>query len=127
MEFQKTEIMYYAVLWGITFVAGVVRTIRDHDYESSWDVLAVGAVGGFWGFVVVGVCTHFGPSISDFGWAYLAVSAGIGLVGKEQERLMRRLLRGAIEKLTGIDIERIDDSDFDELPTEQDEQPEKRK
>ena len=109
MDFQSRDIIYYAVMWTLTFLAGVSRTLRDRDYERGWDVLSVGACGGFWGFCFVGICSYFGPGIADFGWGYLAIAAFIGLLGKEQEKLMRRLIFAGIEKATGIEADEGED------------------
>ena len=112
MEFESRDIIYYSVMWALTFLAGVSRTLRDRDYERPGDVFSVGAVGGFWGFCVVGICSYFGPSIVDFGYGYLAISAFIGLLGKEQERLMRRLMFSAIARITGLESdEEIDEQE----------------
>ena len=83
--------------------------MRDRNYQRAGDIFSVGAVGGFWGFCVVGVCSYFGPSIAAFGYGYLALSTFIGLLGKEQEKLMRRLMFAAIEKITGIKADEEDD------------------
>lgn len=92
VAFNSIEVMYFAVLWTLAFAAGACRTIRDNSYQHAWDCLTVGAVGGFYGFAVVAICSYYGPSISDFGWGYLGVSTAIGALGKEQEHIMRQVL-----------------------------------
>ena len=89
MAFTLIEVVYFAVLWLLAFTAGACRTLRDHSYLHVWDVLAVGAVGGFYGFSTVAVFSYYGPSIVEFGWGYLGLASAIGALGKEQEKIMR--------------------------------------
>ena len=89
VAFTLVEVVYFAVLWLLAFAAGTCRTLRDHSYQHVWDVLAVGAVGGFYGFSTCAVFSHYGPSVTEFGWGYLGVAAAIGALGKEQEKFMR--------------------------------------
>ena len=92
MAFNSIEVVYFAVLWSLAFAAGAFRTIRDHRFKHGWNCLSSGAVGGFYGFSGVAICSYYGPSITDFGWGYLGVATAIGALGKEQEHIMRQVL-----------------------------------
>ena len=102
MAFLQEDVTYYVVMWVVTFLAGALRTIRDNEHQRLWDVVPVGAVGGFWGFAVVTICSYYGPSIDSFGWPYLGISAAVGLLGKEQERLLKTAFNKIIYRLIGI-------------------------
>ena len=104
MEFNATEVQYFATLWLLTFSVGVFRTLRDRDYQSLWDCVCAGGVGGFYAFAVVAVCSYYGPDIASGGWAYLGLSAAIGLLGKEQDQIMRALFRWAAGKFFGSEF-----------------------
>ena len=89
VAFTSVEVVYFAVLWSLAFAAGACRTIRDNSYQHVWDCLAIGGVGGFYGFSTVAVFSYYGPSVNDFGWGYLGVATAVGALGKEQEKVMR--------------------------------------
>ena len=101
VAFTTVEVVYYAVLWLLAFLAGITRAARDHNYQQCWDLFAVGAMGGFYGFATVSILSHYGPNIGVFGWGYLGVAAAVGSLGKEQDRVMRWIFVKAIEKITG--------------------------
>ena len=102
MEFTATEVQYYATMWLLAFSAGVFRTLRDRDYQSLWDCVCAGGVGGFYAFAVVSICSYRGPSVGDFGWGYLGMAVAIGVMGKEQDQLMRALFRAGIDRAMKI-------------------------
>ena len=109
MAFQTVEVVYYVVVWTLAFVAGLSRTIRDNDYRCWWDCLAIGVVGGFYGFSTVTILGHYGPAIATFGWGYIGISVAVGSLGKEQDKIMRWLFIRIIEKLTGSKYDEKDD------------------
>ena len=89
--FNSIDVSYFAVLWSLAFVAGLARTLRDRSYINPWDCITIGAVGGFYGFAVVSVCSYYGPSIADFGWGYIGIAIAVGSLGKEQDKIMRAI------------------------------------
>ena len=101
MAFTKQEVIFYTVMWVFTFTAGICRTLRDKDYGSVWDCLAVGGVGGFYGFSIVALCSSYGPDIAVFGWPYIGLSTAIGLLGKEQDKVTRQLFIAVFERVFG--------------------------
>lgn len=111
MEFKTVEVVYFVVVWLLAFIAGLWRTVRDHRYERWWDCFSIGIVGGFYGFATVAVLGSYGPSIDSFGWPYLGLAVAIGLLGKEQERIMRWVFFKALEKVTGSKFDERDAED----------------
>lgn len=105
MEFKTVEVVYFVVVWIIAFGAGLWRTIRDHRYDCWWDCIAVGMVGGFYGFATVTILSPYGPDIAVNGWPYLGLAAIVGALGKEQDKIMRRIASKAIEKIFGVKID----------------------
>lgn len=101
MEFNSIEVDYFVVVWVLAFVAGLSRTVRDHNYERWWDSIAIGMVGGFYGFATVAILGYYGPSITAFGWGYIGLAVVVGSLGKEQDRVMRWLFVKALERMTG--------------------------
>lgn len=101
MEFKTVEVVYYVVVWLLAFIAGLSRTIRDNTYERWWNGVAIGFTGGFYGFSVVTILSHYGPSVGSFGWGYIGLAVVIGSLGKEQDKVMRWVFVKAIEKFTG--------------------------
>ena len=101
MAFIYHEVVYYIVLWSLSFIAGISRAFRDHDYQHPWDAITIGIVGGFYGFATVAVLSHYGPSVSTFGWGYLGIAICVGTLGKEQDKVMRWVLTKILSKLIG--------------------------
>ena len=102
MAFDPQEVQYYIVMWLLAFTAGIFRTLRDRDYQSLWDCVCAGGVGGFYAFAVVSICSYRGPAVSDSGWGYLGLAVAIGVMGKEQDQLMRALFRAGIDRAMKI-------------------------
>lgn len=111
MEFQSIEVVYFIVVWVLAFVSGLSRTVRDHNYERWWDCLAIGVVGGFYGFATVTILGYYGPSIATFGWGYIGLAVVVGALGKEQDKFMRWLFLKVLEKATGSKYDEGNDSD----------------
>jgi hypothetical protein len=105
VEFNSVEVVYFAVLWLLSFIAGISRTVRDHAYKCCWDCISIGMVGGFYGFSTVTILGHYGPSIATFGWGYIGLAVIVGSLGKEQDKIMRWLFIRLLEKLTGSKYE----------------------
>ena len=101
MEFNSIEVVYFVVVWVLAFVAGLSRTVRDHNYERWWDCISIGMVGGFYGFATVTILGYYGPSVVTFGWGYIGLAVVVGSLGKEQDRVMRWLFVKALERMTG--------------------------
>lgn len=105
MAFNHIEVVYYGVLWVLAFVAGLSRSIRDHDYQHCWDAITIGMVGGFYGFAIVAVVSYYGPSVHSFGWGYIGLAICVGTLGKEQDKVMRWVLTKILSKILGSDVE----------------------
>ena len=101
MEFKTIEVVYFVVVWLLSFLSGISRTIRDDTYKRWWDCVSIGMVGGFYGFATVTILAYYGPSVATFGWGYIGLAVVIGSLGKEQDKFMRWLLVKALEKITG--------------------------
>lgn len=96
------ELSFFAAVFAIAFVAGVSRAIRDDDYGTFGQCFCLGICSGSLGFCCVALALGPGHVPVGFDWFYLGLSALVGLVGKEQDRLIRFLL-SRIFKAVGID------------------------
>jgi hypothetical protein len=102
VEFQFHETLFYVVTWIIGVLSSSIRVLCSHQYDKPLDVLSIGLSGGFFSFAVVGIYAHYSASDTTSPFFYLAVSALVGLLGKEQDRLGRVLL-GKVFKTFGLE------------------------
>ncbi len=101
MDSKQTKSFFLAALWLVAFTSAVARSCagaatrgRRGNRLSVGDHLAISASSGFATVCIMGICI-MGLS-ADFVAVnreyFLAIAAGIGMLGKEQHGLMRNLL-----------------------------------
>lgn len=97
---------FWAVVWVLAATAGTLRALRDSDYRDCLSLVSVGLFSGMVGFGVVAVLV--GSSGNHIGHEpyYLGLSALLGLMGKEQDRLMRYVITTVFEKIGVPDLSR---------------------
>jgi hypothetical protein len=93
LPFEVEEAAYYTCVWVIAAMAGISRASGDHRINGICSFFNIGTLSGFTGFAVVslaigGTDGHIGRE-----FVYLGISALVGLAGKEQERLIRFMLK----------------------------------
>jgi hypothetical protein len=87
------EIIFFAVVWAVAFMATVFRSIRDRDSHSFWHCLAFGFTAGFLASGIIAVLVGRTPAgVGVTPWYWIGVSALIGLLGKEQDKVLRFVL-----------------------------------
>lgn len=87
------QVIFFSLVWAVAFVAAFARAIRDRDYVSLTNNLALSCTAGLLSFGSVCVLGA-GDSGDDHGaWYYLGVSALIGLFAKEQDKFGKALLQ----------------------------------
>ena len=95
---MDSSYLYWAGLWGIAAAAGTIRALRDSDYRDLCSLASVGLFSGMAGFGIIAVFAggldgHTGRELR-----YLGLAALIGLMGKEQDRLVRYVVSQALKK-----------------------------
>lgn len=93
MEGSTANLVYYGTVFAIGAIIAACRVVRDHDSGNLWDLLAISVQGGFWSFGVVGVLGHYWSDINVNHILGMALSALVGLAGKEQDKYLRQILR----------------------------------
>ncbi len=92
------EVIFFALVWSIAFLATVFRSIRDGDSRSVWNCIAFGFTAGFLSSGIIAVLVGRNPNnIAGTHWYWLGVSALIGLLGKEQDKVLRFVLSGVLK------------------------------
>lgn len=97
-----TEWQFWSTIWAIAAASGIARTLRDSDYHDLLDVVSVGLFSGMVGLGVVAFWV--GSSGGHIGNEprYMGLSALLGLMGKEQDRLVRCIISKAFQ-VSGVD------------------------
>lgn len=95
---EAAEAQFYAAVYFAAACAGVCRTVRDNDYQSVSNLLGLGACSGFLGFVCVSLLSGGNGSADGFEFYYWGVAALVGLLGKEQDKLIRWLVKQLFAK-----------------------------
>lgn len=91
------EIVFYGLVWVVAFAASLFRAIRDGESGSAGHGCALGVTAGFVSFGVVSIWVNSNSSSVNLPWYWIGVSALIGLLGKEQDRLMRIVIQSVLK------------------------------
>lgn len=108
------EVIFFAMVWSAAFLATVARSVRDNDSHSVWHCFSFGCTAGFLASGTVAVLVGRDPAgIGSHTWFWIGLSALIGLLGKEQDKLLRFILSGVLKGFrTALDeAEKKNDSD----------------
>lgn len=119
--------LFWVGLWALAGAAGTLRALRDSDYRDCHSLAAVGLYSGMVGFgscaiVAGGFDGHIGHELR-----YLGMSTFLGLMGKEQDRVVRYVVSKGLEKfgvpkLPGSEIV-LGDSSVDDQPVDSGDSP----
>ena len=83
------EIAMFALIWAVAFASTIARSVRDGDSRSLSSCAALGSTAGFLAVGIVAVWIDRGANGTDLSnpWFWIGLSALIGGLGKEQDRL----------------------------------------
>lgn len=114
------EWQFWGAVWGIAATSGVARALRDSDYDDCLSLVSVGLFSGLLGFGVVAIWV--GSSGGHIGSEprYLGLSALLGLAGKEQDRLVRFIIKATFERLGVPELPEQERVLGDDLPVDGD-------
>lgn len=84
-----SEIAMFALIWAMAFASTIARAVRDGDSRSLGRCAGLGCTAGFLAVGIVAVWIDRGPNGIDLSnpWFWIGLSALIGGLGKEQDRL----------------------------------------
>jgi hypothetical protein len=90
------EVIFFVAVWAIAFSASVARSLRDSDPRGLRYGIALGCTAGFLGVGIIAIWFGSGDPGNRVTspWPFFGASALIGLLGKEQDRLVRAALNG---------------------------------
>lgn len=86
------EIVFYSIVWFVGFAAAFSRAVRDRECFDNRNILGLSATAGFVSFGVVAVLFVPGSDASGSSWYWIGVSALVGIVGKEQDKIAKGVL-----------------------------------
>jgi hypothetical protein len=87
------QLIFFSLVWAVAFVAAFARAVRDREYVSLANNVAVSCTAGLLAFGSVCILGASDSSDSHGAWYYLGVSALIGLFAKEQDKFGKALLQ----------------------------------
>jgi hypothetical protein len=93
------EIQFYAAILVVSALAGAFRSFRDSDYKSIGSFLGLCGCSGFLGFACVALLCGVNGAASGRELYYLGIASVVGLLGKEQDQLIRFLVKSAFAKI----------------------------
>ena len=96
-EITTEEITFYCLVWIVAFAASLLRAIRDNESRTAWHGIALGCTAGFVSFGVVSIWLNSDTAGDALPWYWLGVSALIGLLGKEQDNIMRLVIQSVLK------------------------------
>jgi formate-dependent nitrite reductase membrane component NrfD len=103
MQFITTdEGMLLAAVFLLASVAGVSRAMRDDDYAYAGQLASIALFSGFVGVGTVAVLRHVGGMDNTSNGLCLGIACIVGLMGKEQDKLIRGMFQWLLKRF-GID------------------------
>jgi hypothetical protein len=97
------ESLLYCAVWALAASSSLLRAVRDDDYRH---IIGLGSVAGISGFLAVAVVSilRFGIGLdSDSNGFCLGLACLVGLLGREQDKLIRLLFSWVLRKWFGIE------------------------
>ena len=85
------EIGFYIGIWVAASASSSLRCLRNGSFKSNYHLLCVSLCGGITASAILGYQLR-NIGVPDYPLAYIAIAGGIGLVGKEAEKLLRYLV-----------------------------------
>lgn len=86
------EIVFYAMVWLVGFASSFSRAVRDRECVDCRNVFGLSATAGFVSFGVVAVLFVPNADAPSSGWYWIGVSALVGILGKEQDKIAKAVL-----------------------------------
>lgn len=96
--------LFWAGVWIIAGAAGAIRALRDSDYRDLCSLACVGMFSGMAGFAIIGLMAGTVDGYVGRELRYLGLAALIGLMGKEQDRLIRYVVAKTLKGLGVPDL-----------------------
>jgi hypothetical protein len=87
-------------------VAGVSRAMRDNDYMHVRQLASIALFSGFVGVGTVSILRHFAGMDSTSNVLCVGIACVVGLLGKEQDKLLRFIIKTALKKIGAEDYEK---------------------
>jgi hypothetical protein len=103
--FEFAEAIFYGSIFAIGAATGIVRAGRDHEYRNCWHLCNIGLTSGAFTFAVLGTMYRWVGSPGTDEWSFLAMASLLGLIGKEQDKLIRGVIRFAFDKFGIRDLD----------------------
>jgi hypothetical protein len=86
------EIFFYFGVWVVSFAASMCRGLRDNLSDNIWQYVSGGATSGFTSFGIIAVWSHYSDSSGSYAF-WIGAAALLGIIGKEQDTILRWILR----------------------------------
>ena len=109
--FQAAQAVFYGAIFCVGAASGLFRAGRDHDYRNLWHLCNIGLVSGAFAFAILGTCYRWVGSPGNDEFFFLAMASLLGLIGKEQDRILRGVVRFAFDKIGVKDVEELEGKD----------------
>lgn len=97
------ESLLYCAVWALASSSSLLRAIRDDDYRH---VVGLGSVAGLSGFLAVAVVSilRYGSGMDSSGNGLcLGLACLVGLLGREQDKLIRLMFAWVLKRWFGIE------------------------
>jgi uncharacterized ion transporter superfamily protein YfcC len=96
------EGMLLSAVFVLSSLAGVTRAMRDDDYAYAGQLASIACFSGFVGVGTVAVLRHVSGMDSTANGLCLGIACIVGLMGKEQDKLIRGMFQWLLKRF-GID------------------------
>lgn len=103
MQITFQEVIFFALVWAVSFLATIFRSIRDGDSHTLWHLFSFGCTAGFLSSGIIAVLVGRNPgNLAGTHWYWIGVSALIGLLGKEQDKVLRFFMSGLLRGFRNV-------------------------
>lgn len=91
--------MLFAAVFLLASMAGVSRAVRDNDYSRASQLASIAFFSGFVGVSTVSIFRHIAGMDSAANSLCLGIACFVGLLGKEQDKLIRGMLQWLLKRI----------------------------
>lgn len=99
VEFHVYPAVFWGAVWLSAYLAGYSRNLRSQHNINHRECLRSSLFSGFLGFATVSLLRVMWPDYSTNGWHYVGVASLVGLLGREQERILSHIANKVMDFL----------------------------
>jgi len=97
------ESLLYCAVWALASFSAFLRCVRDDDYRNLAGLASIAGLSGFLAVAIVAILRHSLSMDAGSNGLCIGLACLVGLLGREQDKLIRLLFAYALKRWFGIE------------------------